>query len=48
VNGFKPPGRLRLLIDMAGDLLYGLLVTLGWQPKEQREDGEGGKPPAAT
>lgn len=37
MNGFKPPGRLQLLLRMLGDLVYGLLISFGWQPKEQRE-----------
>lgn len=36
-GSFRPPGRLRLLLDMAGDLLYGLLTSLGWQPRAERE-----------
>jgi hypothetical protein len=37
VNGFTPPGRLRLLLMWLGDLVYGLLISLGWQPREQRK-----------
>jgi hypothetical protein len=44
VNG-KPPGFLRLLWRMAGDWLYGLLISFGWQPRE--EQGKPQEPPVS-
>lgn len=32
--------RLRLLLNLAGDWLYAGLVTLGWQPREEREKAQ--------
>jgi hypothetical protein len=37
---FKPPGKLRLLLRALGGYLYGILISLGWQPKEGRDDGK--------
>jgi hypothetical protein len=43
VNGdgqYRPPGRLKLLFMFLGDRLFEALITLGWQPKEERGDGK--------
>lgn len=32
MNGFTPPGRLRLLVRWLGDQVYGILISLGWEP----------------
>lgn len=40
MTGFSPPGRLRLLGLWLGDLLYGVLTSLGWQPREEREKAQ--------
>lgn len=37
MTGFSPPGRLRLLGWWLGDLLYGVLISFGWEPREARE-----------
>jgi hypothetical protein len=37
--------RLRLLLMWAGDWVYGLLVSFGWQPSEQQEGD--GQPPSS-
>jgi hypothetical protein len=33
----KPPGLLRRLARVAGSWLYAVLITFGWQPREDRD-----------
>ena len=37
---YHPPGKLALLLRALGGWLYGILLSLGWQPKEERGDGK--------
>ena len=37
---FRPPGKLKLLLRALGGYLYGILISLGWQPKGERSDEE--------
>jgi hypothetical protein len=36
VSGTRP-GLLRLIADTAGDWIYAILISLGWQPRTERE-----------
>ena len=40
MNGFRAPGRLRLLARWVGDLVYGVLISFGRQPRDQRDEGK--------